>query len=750
MKFLISFSILLFAFSLLNANAPFKLIRSDASKVILEFEMPEYNIAKDKSGYSKIVVNDCSYTDETGFPYLPKFTTLITLPGNKKAIATVKDAEMIYIKNIDVLPTPEPTVDTQEPAKPIAKDYKGYFPATSAVMEENSIWRHLVVSGLNFIPFRYDRNNKTLAIFKKAKIVISFVDNPDPKFPSCPVKKVDPDWDKMYRNRIINYQSKNVGYTDAPPNPEYLIIYKDGTENVFAPLVTWYIRSGFYVMTVPISQIGASVDNVKNYLANAYHSYGIKYVLIIGDYVDIPMYTHRYSAYSALSDTYYAMVDGNDALCEFGIGRFAIKNNDELGVHISRTLYYILTPAFGTWYSHLPLVAHYQEAPGKYEGCCEQIAGFSYTKQQPNFEKIYGSGSQGQKNNQNVSNSINIGSGVVLYRGHGDAISWYYWNVSQCYSTSDVNQLNNEDRYPVVYNICCDNADLRYNNYTFQEALLNKYPGGAVSSLGSSDPSWTNNNHTLAKEIIKATFNEGIHRMSLCKMFADVKLNQEGSYGRDIIYMYWYNADPAAEIRTKDPGILALASDKDTVVQGEGTVLTINVTRDNVPVSGSKVCLWQHDYNLNEPNLYRVDTTNTSGTVLFFVSEQKTGWIQATASFVNTVPALDSIRVEEKSGFAVNKSAVKIPGKTEFLGIFPNPVREKAIFKINLPVKTKILIKVYDLTGKLVKTVYENTLNSGFKSIAWNVGYNSVPNGVYIYTIEANDLKVSKRLVIMR
>ncbi len=748
--------LLVVLFTLLHAESPFTLLKQDANRIEIGFTLPSYSIQRGSNGFEQIILSSSSLTSDVGKPLLPLLSTMITLPGDKKAVVSLKNVETISIRNVNISPTPEPTTDLDKPEAIVYKmTDTSVYPKENIKASENMIWRHLVVSSINLIPFNYNPKSKTLQVIKKATIVISFVRNEKPVFPSCPSQDVDPEWDKMYKGRIINYISRNVGYPGGYTGPQFLIICKDGYESTLNKLLKWHTREGFYTQIVPISQIGANVNSVKTYLANAYHTYGIKFVLMVGDWNEIPMFVYNYSGYTAVSDTYYAMVDGNDALCEFAIGRFASQNTTELQTYLNKTLEYVLTPESTNYYPHLPLVAHYQEAPGKYEGCCEQIYNYNYSKSKPTFERIYGSGNYGTKTNQDISNALNAGSGMILYRGHGSSYQWWEWNTQyQCYSTTEINALNNGKKYPIVYNVTCDNADLRYPESTIQETWLDKYPGGAVSSLGSSNQSWTVNNHTLAKELIKATFDNDIFRVAYCKMFADIALNNEGKYGQDIIYMYWYNSDPGMYIRTSTPLTFTMNIDKKQILPNVSTNVKVTVKNAmNAPQKGVLVCLWQESGSIDSPvpQIYQTDTTNVYGVASFTVAGQKLGWIQVTSSFKNMIPLMDSISVRAV-GFEDTRSAYRVPNKFAFLGCFPNPAITSVRFDMDITGKQDVSIKVYDMSGKLVNTVCSSRLDTGKHSIDWDLkdkANKKVKAGVYFYTVKAGSFKEVKKLVVI-
>jgi hypothetical protein len=72
----------------------------------------------------------------------------------------------------------------------------------------------------------------------------------------------------------------------------------------------------------------------------------------------------------------------------------------------------------------------------------------------------------------------------------------------------------------------------------------------------------------------------------------------------------------------------------------------------------------------------------------------------------------------------------------------PNPVRSQTSVLYQLPREARVLIQVYDRTGKLVRTLIDEVQQAGYKSVAWN-GQDEcggeVPSGVYFYRIRAAD-----------
>ncbi|MCK4307994.1 T9SS type A sorting domain-containing protein, partial [candidate division WOR-3 bacterium] len=85
------------------------------------------------------------------------------------------------------------------------------------------------------------------------------------------------------------------------------------------------------------------------------------------------------------------------------------------------------------------------------------------------------------------------------------------------------------------------------------------------------------------------------------------------------------------------------------------------------------------------------------------------------------------------------------------LRVFPNPCMGKALIKYGMPEKADISLELYDITGRLVKTLYSGTQEKGYHTI--NVGAvrdTPLPRGIYFIKLETNNYKATKKLTIIR
>ena len=79
--------------------------------------------------------------------------------------------------------------------------------------------------------------------------------------------------------------------------------------------------------------------------------------------------------------------------------------------------------------------------------------------------------------------------------------------------------------------------------------------------------------------------------------------------------------------------------------------------------------------------------------------------------------------------------------------LFPNPIEESSFVSFSIPHKQKVALKIYDITGREVSSLFNGNLNAGDHqfSIAENVNLNS---GIYLVTLYAERQRFTKKLIV--
>jgi hypothetical protein len=101
----------------------------------------------------------------------------------------------------------------------------------------------------------------------------------------------------------------------------------------------------------------------------------------------------------------------------------------------------------------------------------------------------------------------------------------------------------------------------------------------------------------------------------------------------------------------------------------------------------------------------------------------------------------------------VGENANGIPTRFQLYPAFPNPFNPITTLRYDLLENSFVTLIIYDILGREVKTLMNQTQNGGYKSILWdgtnNHGY-SVSAGVYLYRIQAGGYTRAKKMVLLK
>lgn len=84
---------------------------------------------------------------------------------------------------------------------------------------------------------------------------------------------------------------------------------------------------------------------------------------------------------------------------------------------------------------------------------------------------------------------------------------------------------------------------------------------------------------------------------------------------------------------------------------------------------------------------------------------------------------------------------------------YPNPFNSQTTIRFVLPESRPVRLAIYDVSGRLVKTLAKGSCNAGEHSVVWD-GLNEmgevISSGVYFYCITAGDWSATRRLVMVK
>jgi hypothetical protein len=79
---------------------------------------------------------------------------------------------------------------------------------------------------------------------------------------------------------------------------------------------------------------------------------------------------------------------------------------------------------------------------------------------------------------------------------------------------------------------------------------------------------------------------------------------------------------------------------------------------------------------------------------------------------------------------------------------YPNPFNPSTIISFDLPLKSFVSLKVFDLMGREVTTIVSEEMSAGSYSKQWNAAHMS--SGIYYYRLQARQVTATKKLILLR
>jgi hypothetical protein len=159
-------------------------------------------------------------------------------------------------------------------------------------------------------------------------------------------------------------------------------------------------------------------------------------------------------------------------------------------------------------------------------------------------------------------------------------------------------------------------------------------------------------------------------------------------------------------------------------------------------------------------NIYRQDILSNEPAMVFttvdsFYTDQA---LEDVGAYEYWITAVDMSGLESDPSSivsAVLSSEEELGMPTEFAlkQNYPNPFNPSTQIQYALPSETKVLISIYDLTGRKVRTLVNEVQSAGHRSVIWNATNEigrPVSAGMYIYTIQAGDFIQNRKMVLMK
>ena len=95
-----------------------------------------------------------------------------------------------------------------------------------------------------------------------------------------------------------------------------------------------------------------------------------------------------------------------------------------------------------------------------------------------------------------------------------------------------------------------------------------------------------------------------------------------------------------------------------------------------------------------------------------------------------------------------NNNTSEVPAEFSLSQNYPNPFNPSTKISFAIPVDSKVSLKVYDITGKLVSVLAEGSMQAGLHTVTFNSG--NLSSGVYFYTLTAGDFSKTMKMILTK
>jgi len=484
-------------------------------KEVLKFKssISEINFKKvfTKQGYfSELLISGYNKDNNVGFPAIPVLRKMVEIPLNAtvKINITSKTEREYYLPdygvNFQLMPA-QPSLSKSDNASDAKFEYNAaiysrneYLTQDIVSFNNRGIMRGSHLGLLSFRPVNYNPVSKKINVITAIEFEV-VVENGDYEATEVLKSKTNsPYFSSLYNSFIVNATPEEKSNLTQYP-VKFVIVSDPMFQTALQPFVEWKTKKGFTVVEAYTNNplVGTTTTSIKGYLQNLYNSAtptdpAFSFVLFVGDVAQIPAFAGTTGSH--LSDFYYCEYTG-DMLPEAYYGRFSANNVLELQPQIDKTLeyekYLMPSPLF---LDQAVLVAGVDGsmAPTYGNGQVNYINDTYINTGSGFLPHIYlypASGSSASQIIQNVSEGV----GFANYTAHCSAAGW----ADPSFSTSDVNGLQNNGKYPFMIGNCCSSNDFSVNA-CFGEALLRAANKGSIGYIGGSNSTYWDEDYWYA------------------------------------------------------------------------------------------------------------------------------------------------------------------------------------------------------------------------------------------------------------
>jgi len=148
----------------------------------------------------------------------------------------------------------------------------------------------------------------------------------------------------------------------------------------------------------------------------------------------------------------------------------------------------------------------------------------------------------------------------------------------------------------------------------------------------------------------------------------------------------------------------------------------------------------EFEINLTQNALLASFNTNGNETMLIIVAPES----DELFTFEGDAEIIEIIAANSEDYINV----VSVPAEFALHSAYPNPFNPVTTLSYSLPMGSDVLIQVYNLHGRVVETLANGNMNSGYHAVRWNADSHS--SGLYFVKMVAGDYHQTQKLMLVK
>jgi hypothetical protein len=749
----------------------------------LRFDPEDLSISS-RDGYDLVSLAGADYTTAVHEPMLPAVTVQLLLPSGRSArsVSVVRTETIQLPGTYMIAPVPRPASFSSHEAaiapQSSSETYMSRLPYPSEFARlagDGSIAGHRVATVI-VTPLIYTPASLKLELATEIEIRV------ETEIDIATVSVSNAAALSAVRSSVVNPERVAVTSARGTGDVLELIVTRAALEESFRPLADWKTRKGVPTEILTIEAILADpafsgVDtaaSIRNAITQYAATRGTGYVLLGGDTGVVPArlaYDFFYNQ-GIPCDLYYADLDGSwdedgdgrwgeidddavDMLSDVFVGRAPVNDAAEAALFVDKVLAYEGAPfdVVDDFQLEMVLLGEilwddpdpYTDGGVALDMLVDDYLPTRYGAPTRLYER------DGTLTKAAATGAIDAGCGIVAHEGHANIGRASVGPESL--TNEDMDALANGVRGGLFYSVGCWSAAIDHD--TFAEHWLRSGTGGGVAYVGNSRYGWGCPGYPgqCVSDLYSQQFMNSLFVKELVHagvVHADAKHSYAGiarsdDYMRYAMYELNLLGDPEMPIWTDTPSQLRVTHDPEIESTGSAVDLPVSVTAGGGPVEGAVVCVMTLDRSV-----YEVVTTDASGAAVVSVEPGEHDDLMLTVTAANGIPYGASIGVVGTTGIVTPGTGAT---RTALLPNYPNPFRDATSVAFEISEPCRVTVEVYDVSGRLVRTLVDRTVDAGASSVRWDGRDESgrgVASGTYFVRMEAGGERFDRKMMVIK